>query len=132
MQESPNYYYMGLCVQSCVKMCYMGQFTPSYLLIGPESGRCVPIEACRSLIAASTAPVSNERQCGEDHKAAFCVLPRRSRVTLDFSLDADGHIVTTLGAAKSLIPEEAYARALAWCILMGPTHGTLRITFLEG
>ncbi len=93
---------MGLYVQSCVKMCYKGQFTSSYLLIDPESGRFVPIAACRSLIAASTAPVSNESQCEEDYTAAICVLG-----TLDFSLDADDHIVTTLGAAKSLISEEA-------------------------
>ncbi len=103
---------MGLDVQSCVKMCYKGQFTPSYLLIDPESARIVPIEACRSQIAASTAPVANESQCEEDCTAAMYVLPfdeetQRSRVTLDFSLDADGHIVTTLGAAKSLISEEA-------------------------
>ncbi len=51
---------------------------------------------------------------------------------LDFSLDADGRIDTTLGAAKSLISEEAYARALAWCRLMGPRHGTLWINFFEG
>ncbi len=128
---------MGLYVQSCVKMCYKGQFTPSYLLIDPQSGRFVPIAACRSLIVASTAPVSNEWQCKKDYTAAICVLPfdektQRSRGTLDFSLDADGHIVTTLGAAKSLISEEAYARALAWCRLMGPRHGTLKISFLEG
>ncbi len=54
---------------------------------------------------------------------------QRSRGMLDFSWNADGHIVTTLGAAKSLISEEA--RALAWCRLMGPSHGTLRINFLE-
>ncbi len=53
-------------------------------------------------------------------------------MTLDFSLDADGHIVTTLGAAKSLISEEACVRALAWCRLMGPRHGTLKISFLDG
>ncbi len=100
-------------------------------------GQVFPIEACRPLIAASTAPVSNENQCEEDYTAAVCVLPfdeetQRSRGTLDFSLDADGHIVTTLGGAKSLISEEAYARALAWCRLMGSRRGTLRINFLEG
>ncbi len=51
---------MGLDVQSCEKMCYKGQFTPSYLLMDPESGSFVPTEACRPLIAAPTAPVSNE------------------------------------------------------------------------
>ncbi len=55
-----HYYYMGLDVLSCVKMGYNGQFTPSYLLIDPESGSFVPTEACRPLIAAPTAPVSNE------------------------------------------------------------------------
>ncbi len=109
-----HYYNMGLDVQSCVKMCYKGQFTPSYLLIDPEWGRFVPIETCRSLMAASKAPVSNESQCEEDCMAAICVLPfdeetQRSRGMLDFSLGADGHIVMTLGAAKSLISEEARA-----------------------
>ncbi len=37
-----------------------GTFHVSYLLIDLESGSFVPTEACRSLIAASTAPVSNE------------------------------------------------------------------------
>ncbi len=41
-----HYYNMGHDVQSCVKMGYKGQFTSSYLLIDPESGRFVPIEAC--------------------------------------------------------------------------------------
>ncbi len=54
------------------------------------------------------------------------------RGTLDLSLDADGHIVTTLLGAKSLIPEGAYVRALAWWRLRGPRRGTLRINFLDG
>ncbi len=55
-----RHYYMGLHVQSCVQMCYKRQFTPSYLLIDAESGSFVPTEACRPLIAAPTAPMSNE------------------------------------------------------------------------
>ncbi len=53
-----RHYYMGLDVQSCVKMCYKGHFTPYYLLIDPESGSVVPIEACRHV--APAVPMSNE------------------------------------------------------------------------
>ncbi len=49
--------------------------------------------------------MSNGSQLEEDYTAAIVVLPfdeetKGGRGTLDFSLDADGHIVTTLGAAK--------------------------------
>ncbi|KAM7444933.1 Arginyl-tRNA--protein transferase 1 [Porites harrisoni] len=43
-------YYMGFYIQSCPKMKYKGQYSPSYILC-PETYNWIPIEQCRPKIA---------------------------------------------------------------------------------
>lgn len=144
-----KHYYMGLYVQSNAKMCYKGQFAPSYLLC-PVTFNFVPIEACRGAIASgrfvafgktSTSEVEEENDLADETMPCVLanspeiadLLPRDS-YALEEQLMTDGSrvavCVTTIGASKALLDAESIQRAQEWTKLVGRHRGTLRISFL--
>ncbi|VDL61089.1 unnamed protein product [Hymenolepis diminuta] len=132
-----NQYYMGYYIHSCVKMRYKGAFSPSYLVC-PETNNWVPIERCRRLLDAQ-----KYTRFAEDSSISsfsFSVPVDTTVIMLPYSHQLasmlpsssysveDGRIVTTLGAASTILSKYALKLVTEWRGLVNST-GSMRIDF---
>nr|CDS28701.2 arginyl tRNA protein transferase 1 [Hymenolepis microstoma] len=130
-----TYYYMGYYIHSCVKMRYKAAFTPSYLVC-PETKTWVPVERCKRLLNVQKytrfAEDSSTSSSSSSYSTDSIVIMLRYSYRLASMLPSssytleDGKIVTTLGAASTILSEYDLQLVKEWRGLV-TSMGSMRI-----
>ena len=113
------YYCMGYYVHECQKMCYKGQYYPSYLLC-PESYQFIPIETCRPKLDASRYARLNDETTPPEDVTTW----------LDRSLVLSERTIMPYAIYKSLVGTKEEAKVTEYAHFVGPSVATRMVLVL--